>query len=315
MSNFQDRFPLFQQETTHLQELHDIFTSSFSNSLLRVKLLDFLSTYPGYRLFFEKNMYLEDTNWNFNYGQNPTCSLYLFSSECRNSTICSGPCLFKHEGLIKPSDLKSLIKFKYKMIGILLSILNHPNEILLNNYKKEDFNFLEESAFRMNIGEYSSSKLILMNHIYEGTLFQPNGTQTLTRVKKKNELEPKISYCRHQNKVRTLDFIFVLSLCYLPIGLEDQFYSMMSFNYIMTNLEMSQLKIELYNEIKKLFSPSDTYVIALKDKHTGNNSDIKDCINKVLNEIMKLPLKQQENFLYYTSLEEKLERRNSILAL
>ena len=277
-------------------------------------MLDFLSTYPGYRLFFEKNMCLVDTDWHFNYGQNPTCSLYLFSSECRNSTICSGPCLFKHKGLIRPNDLKALIKFKYIMIKNLLSILYHPNEILLNNYKKEDFNFLEDSAFRMNIGEYSSSKLILMNHVYEGTLFQPNGTQTSTRIKKKNELEPRISYCRHQNKVRTLDFIFVLSLCYLPIGLEDQFYSMMSFNHIMTNLEMSQLKIELYNEIKKLFSPSDTYVIGLKDKHTGNNSDIKDCINKVLNEIMKLPLKQQENFLYYTSLEEKLERRNSILA-
>ena len=60
-----------------------------------------------------------------------------------------------------------------------------------------------------------------MNHVYEGTLFQPNGTQTSTRIK--NELEPRISYC-HQNKVRTLDFIFVLSLCYLPYRLRRSIY-------------------------------------------------------------------------------------------
>lgn len=310
---FKNRFPEFRQETTHLQEIHDIFISSLSNSLLKVRLIDFLSTYPGYRIFFEKNLYLGDTNCHFNYGQNPTCSLYLFSSECRNSTNCSGPCLFKHSNSIRPSDLKAIVKFKLIMIQILLSILNHPDEILFNNYKKEDYTFLEESSFRMNIGDYSSSKLILMNHVYEGTLFLDDKTLTSIKNKKKNELEPKISYCRHQNKVRTLDFIFVLSLCHLPIELEEQFYSLMSFNNNMTNLEMSQLKIKLYNEIKKLFSPDDSYIIALKSEQMEINSFIKDCIQKVLLEIMKLSLKQQEHFLYHTPLKQKLEKRNTIL--
>lgn len=306
---FQERFPEFKRKTTHIWEIHTIFTLSASLKSLQSKLRDFLSTYPGYRILFEKNLCLEDyQDYHFNYGQNPTCSLYLFSSECREST-CLGPCLFKHKHSIRSNDLKAITKFKFMMIQTLLSILDR-SEIVLNDYKKEDYDSLEESVFRMTIGEYSCSKLTLMNHVFGNTLFQSDERMLPTQ---KKEVGTKFSFCRYHNKVRAFDFIFVLSLCYLPIWLEDEIYSRMRFTHILTNLEMSELKISLYEEIKKLFSPNDTYLVSLKEKEMGINLYLNNCIHKVLFAITKLPVKEQENFLYHTSLEQKIARRNSIL--
>lgn len=303
MDKYQEK--IYNSITKVTRELNDIFVSSHSQESLKEKLLLHLSSTPGFKVFFEENfnLKLKDISCHYQCGQNPTCWESLFTSECRHSK-CLNPCLFKHKNSVRPTDLLSITKFKLTMIQTLISLLEQPDKFYFN-YREKDFNFLKQSIFQITLGFYPKSKLILMNHVYNDTLFQLDKHHPQNN--RNHEQGTKIMYCLDKNKVRTLDFIFVLSLCYLPIWIEKDIYSIMRLNGIMTNSETSSWRIEVRNEIEKLISPEDDFILSLKEKK------LEILVGKLEQEILKLSILEQKEFVYFATLTEKIEKRNFIL--
>ena len=75
----------------------------------------------------------------------------------------------------------------------------------------------------------------------------------------------------------------------------------------MTNSETSSWKIEIRNEIEKLISPDDDFILSLKEKK------LEILMGKLEQEILKLSILEQKEFVYFTTLTEKIEKRNFIL--
>lgn len=305
MNQKQEKF-IYDSINEIVDVLHNILVTSHSQESLREKLLLHLSSTTGFKIFLEENFILELKNieYRYQYGQNPTCFASLFTSECRHSTRCQNPCCFRHNKVVRPKDLLSITKFKLIMMETILSLINQPSKIYFD-YQETDLRFLKDSIFSMTVGLYPKSKLILMNHVYDGTLFRLGPTSS--RFRDKDELNNKISYGLKNNKVGTLSLFFVLSLCYLQPWIVDSVYSIMRLNGVMTNVETSHWRILFTNEIKNLILINDLFNQTLEEK------DFNILFEKLRKELFKLTIQEQKKFVYFATLDEKIKTRNSIL--
>ena len=290
-----------------LKDLSTIFSSLKTQKVLRDNLLKYLSKERGFQIFFEKKLDLSNINCLFPYGQNPFTSyclkkkdkVSLFQKECRHKH-CQGPCLFKHSGRNRISDILSLTKFKLVIFNRLMVILD--SEKLLLDYREDSFEELTENVFRFNAGIYPVLKLHLMKSTYRGELLTKGNCLHLPP-----EVEHRIGLNLNQrnNQVSSRDIMFLLSCCYLPTWIVDTLYFTMNVNDQMTNLQIKEWKQEIHNFASSLLDSDDKFSL-----ETIRNENL---IYRFETEILKLSLNEQRRFRYLLSPEQQINKRNIIL--
>lgn len=290
-----------------LKDLSTIFSSLKTQKVLRDNLLKYLSEERGFQIFFEKKLDLSNINCLFPYGQNPFTSyclkkedkVSLFQKECRHKH-CQGPCLFKHNGRNRISDLLSVTKFKLVIFNRLMVILD--SEKILLDYREDSFEEFTENVFRFNAGIYPALKLHLMKSTYRGELLtEDNYYSTIPEV----EHNIGLNFYKRNNQVSSRDLMFLLSCCYLPIWIVDTVYFIMKVNDQMTNHQIEEWKQEIHNFASSLLDSDDKFSL-----ETIRNENL---IYKFETEILRLSLNEQRRFRYLLSPEQQINKRNIIL--
>lgn len=212
----------------NLSNVIENFHQSFQTQLFS------FSKVPGYRLFFEKNLDLSQVNYHFPRGQNPTTSsTHLFSSECKYSSNCQGPCCFCHQGTSRVPDVLSLVKFKRTMFEHIKTTLEQK-KIKSDFSLESDLILLNDHLNKMEEGKFPKLKLYLMNHIYNNTLFIYECDNFRENIP---ELEISFTFCLSQNTVSLTEIYFLLSLCNVPEWIEHQVYFSLIINGQLLNIE------------------------------------------------------------------------------
>lgn len=293
-----------------LKELSTIFSSSKDQTRLKEKLFIYLSKEKGFQIFLEEKLNLENINIIFPKGQNPFSSYCqkekdessLFKKECRD-TNCQGPCLFKHNGKNRTTDLLAVTRFKLIIFNILMSILDleSPEDILLD-YREDYFEQFSERVFLMNTGKYPLFKLQLMKCVYKGSLFRENN---YPNPRQEFEQDIGINLYKYNNQIRASDLMFMISCCYLPHRIVDTIYFIMKVNNQMTNLQIKNWKQELHSLVSNL--------LKYDNKFSRESIKEKNLIYKFETEILKLPLNEQREFRYLLTHDQQLMKRDLFL--
>lgn len=290
-----------------LRDLSTIFSSSRTQKDLKEELLKYLSKERGFQIFFEKKLNLSNINCIFPRGQNPFSSYCLreknknslFQKECRHKN-CQGPCLFKHNGKNKISDLLSVTRFKLIIFNRLMVILDSENILL--DYREDNFEQFTENVFQMNTGSCPVLKLHLMESIYRGNLLNENNCHSSTP---KVEHEISINLYKENGHVSSKSLMFMLSCSYLPIWIVDTIYFMMKVNDQMTNLQIKEWKQEIHNLASSL--------LKYDDKFSPGTIRDENLIYKFETEILKLSINEQRRFKYLLNPEQQVNKRNIML--